>query len=77
MGEPMEKNADYVAHLERIIRGADLLVWNIGKDLKQYIEHDDKEALDRALTNATGEQEYLRDQIERLGIGDGPSEDHD
>jgi hypothetical protein len=65
----MEKNTKYIANLERIIRGAELSVWNVMKDLEHYVEDGDKAALDRALTNAKGEERYLYSQIELMGFG--------
>ena len=65
----MEKNTKYIANLERIIRGAELSVWNVMKDLEHYVEDGDKAALDRALTNAKGEERYLYSQIELMDFG--------
>jgi hypothetical protein len=60
---------EYVDHLEHVIRGAQLLVWNVQKDIAAYLQTGDTDALERALINAQGEDQYLTDQITRLHIG--------
>jgi hypothetical protein len=59
---------EYVDHLERMIRGAQLLVWNVQNDIGVYFSTGDTDALKRAFTNAQGGEQYLTDQITRLHI---------